>query len=281
MRKKNGTLRQRIFSVILTCTIILVIGVVTFVVLAAFWELESASEKIKSLFVASTESLQNTEVGEDQKEVTESYLERIKAACTEALQAHTTSFLFQIFSVALLSGGSYLILRYKKEVEQSQGDVHDLRRQVSHMGEYAGSTTASVALAIHAMTAVQTAYFRSSSEDSVAFTTEISLARELLLEFKKVLTMAKEDKCGMDESQHAILLDQTRNILETVKRIAKDPDKDVRYLLETATDCDRLLKTSDFVKRHKSMLSNVGKEYFARSDIHSRGIGTFQFSVSA
>lgn len=240
----------KLFSVLLVVMLTLTIGTLTIVLLAGLWDIEAAGEKVEQLFVEATEHLKAGEVGKENLRVLDGYLERMKAASKECLQAHTTSFLFQVFSVALLSGGAYLVLTSKKEVQE-------VIEQASHLGEFVGDASATVALLRHASVAVETSCYSLAAGREREFGTQVVCARDLLREFRTRLVDARDNNRGIAEPQHTALLDLTRNILEAINRLSEEGQERVEDISEICKECNKVLKDAKFVKRYEQVFGTL------------------------
>jgi hypothetical protein len=257
MEGGNSLTERRALSFLTAVMAFVIVGLLAFVLLAAFWDLEILSERVESLLRESLEYLQIAQVTDEARRTMGGYLERLKAASTEAMQAHTIAFLFQVFSVALISLGAYLVVRCKKDVEVSEVNVRKVKESVSLLAEFIGNASVSVTLVCHALMAVERACYLLVTGKRSAFTTQAVLARDLIRNFRMRMIDAVDCQRGIDEAQHTILLDQIRNILQALRKTPKQLQKNVEDILAMCEECERLLRNRLYVERYREVLKRI------------------------
>lgn len=246
----------RIADIMMRVMLFVLLGLLAVVLVGSFWSLQETNERIGSLFRASAARLEDSKTTEEIKVTQTGYLERLKSVTREAMQAHTVAFLFQVFSVALLSAGGYLVLRFKSDVDNSMSNVRRARKQVAYIGDFVGNATVSVALVSQALMAVEMTCFFLRTGETLGYTTQVALARDLLTQLKTKLRDAKQRGRGIDRSQHAILLDQARNLVQSLQRLPHDLAADVADVLDIAQECENLLRSTTFVDRYEKVFAS-------------------------
>ena len=252
-------MRERLLSALLLVMVFVITGLLAIILLAAFWDLEQASEKVQVLYEQSLDDVEGMNRSQESKASVKSNIRSLKALAKEVLQTHTIAFLFQVFSVALLTGGAYLVARCETDVGESASRVRRIKVQVAHLGGFISNASVSVALVGHALVAVERVCVLVKASKHEELTTQLAVARDLLRELRDHLAEASDKRIGIDKSQYVILLDEIRNILQMLKTVPADGRGRVSDLAALGEDCDRILKSSDFLGRYERLSSEIGR----------------------
>jgi uncharacterized protein (UPF0333 family) len=173
-------------------------------------------------------------------------IERLQAQAKGTLDSSTISFLFQVFTLALISAGVYILKR-------SSSNVRAAEKKTELVGPFAANATFSYSIASHCLNALQITKLLKTSPNEFKKGC-IPVLRDSLKELKKVIQKADDKKIGIEKSQHELLLDNARDIIGNIKSLPQAIQENLSKSIEICAECLDILKSSSFVERYEEQL---------------------------
>lgn len=208
-----------IIVLVLLCIIIILSS---FVVISAYWNYLAKNRQIEHRIVNIHNSLQNRSDPNEFKATCNWLIERLESYTDAGLQANTISFLFSIFSVALISAGAYILEKSRENIRASESAVKQIRENVDDIEKRTDVLSKKVKIFDDRLDAWEISESLSSAthmswrlrelEQGPAFDALIPYERDLLSSIECDLTTAVQKDLQLVGTQTTRLLEQALNI---------------------------------------------------------------------
>ena len=180
------------------------------------------------------------------------YLQQLKLRSRSMLDSNTISFLFQIFALALVSAGAYVLARAQKNLRKAEEATKRVARIGKRVGPFVSNQAASSTLASYFVVALEESRYLGSLTDKSVWASCKAGTFESLTQLKVELKRAWEEKRGMERSQFDIFLDQVAAIKNNLGKV-----EGVEDLIVICKECEDILKEGEFVKRYEVKLKGL------------------------
>lgn len=189
----------------------------------------------------------NESVTQDVAISRQAYLDKLASSSHSMLDSSTISFLFQLFALALVSAGVYVLSRYHGKlvaIEENARQIIESRQAITEVVEdgIAWSSIGGLLLAGLGVSCALEMATRSSQE----MVSRIASIRESIRQVNSAIGRALGSRRAMDVSQRDVFIDQIVTVKNSLKKAGGVDD--VEAMCE---DCIRLLKRGEFVERHR------------------------------
>ncbi len=239
---------DRLGSFLMISMFIVVLLVVSITVVAAYWDLQETNQRIVEMLGNISDYLDMISKTEKKETASQfkAFLEQLKTRVKGTLDSSTISFLFQVFAVALLSSGVYLLSRSHRHLRMVEGKAREIAKFIE-----SSSTSSAMEGNLKVIYNNVGLLTTGSDETTIAFT------RDSLKNLRDMLEQADRNQTGMERRQHVSFLDQIVNILSNLSNMPDDMQDRVTDLKEYSKDCLNLLQTSGFVNRYEEQLKTL------------------------
>ncbi len=181
-------------------------------------------------------------------------LMQLQSKSKGTLDSSTISFLFQVFTLALISAGVYILKRSFSNIRSSE-------RKIELIRQFINSGPNIYALGNYFSNAYQITYPLKNINDDTLIDSYISLERDYLTIAKNKLERAAQDRIGIERSLHGSFLDygvrirSNLNIVIKENTLSQEIKKRISDLIDICNECLELLKTSGFVEKFEEQLA--------------------------
>jgi len=220
------------------------------VIITAFLNLLYTNAKLGIILIKIEEHFQKNSVESDEKltPLAESYLERLGAGSKGMLSSNVIAFLFQIFSIGLISAGIYILSKSQENVERAI-------MKVQLTGPFIARNAAITEIDGYIHIAYHNVWLMGAIMDNRTRNSLIPLMRQSTHDLFRVLQKAREKGIGIEESHHKFLRDQVTHVYTMLKDLDEFDGKD--EILLTAEKCKRAIDHTGFVQKYESDLEKL------------------------
>ncbi len=238
-----------VFSLLLICSLVLVLVVGGFVLYDALLDLMETNSTVETIMEEMVTELKEQR-GKEDKEIEpkqrgktyeelettlKTHVERIEAQSKGVIDSNTISFLFVVFSVGLLSGGVYLLRNSQINVDEAKKTAakaasdakaakkafqaalekdRDYREKVRNLGSTLQSRLYCGVFCTHLLNTYQAVMQLVPPEDdsrTQLLSGFVVRTREAVPLAHRILKEADKREAGMDEPEHTLLYDMATN----------------------------------------------------------------------
>ncbi len=242
MVRKESKAIGRICTFLMILMVVVIGSTLAILAIAAFWSLESAGEKITKCVCDTVNELKILGPTKEAKEFLDGAITRLKAISSECLQANTIAFLFQVFSIGLLSAGGYLVLDMKKRLSESAKLIARIPKLLAEDILNMGAAGVCMSLGGQALMAGEAMRRSADVGDIMAFGHYSVLALESMDDLRERLRNMDKRKQEIDKGHRDILVDQVGHILNGLKDFPEEYKDRVQGIREVVIECRDMLR---------------------------------------
>lgn len=184
-------------------------------------------------------------------------VERLETAGRGILDANLMSFLFQFYSIVLVSAGVYLLTRSKANINFTEKLAQKTAKKIDKISDIVADRAISSAIEINLAVANQFTWLLRVAKDETTKVNCVSSARNALTKCKNELEQLRDKQLGLEKERHEVCMDQTANIKINLDSLPSKCMKRVASLKEISDKCYNILKDTDFVEIFEKQLSEL------------------------
>jgi hypothetical protein len=130
--KKNIDLSSVVIKSVSIFFVFIFIIISCYIMLSAFFNIRDSKENITAIITQATQNMRDSSQYAHQQIYSQNktYLDQLEAKSQKLMDSATISFLFQMFSIALLSLFLYLLNESKKDVKNIKGTIEEFNNKV-------------------------------------------------------------------------------------------------------------------------------------------------------
>ena len=266
---KFNKLMYALSNILLILMFIVMMFVSSFTIIGAFRNLLDTNNKIENVLNDLYKDSKNNPLIQEGKlsPIYKAYIERLEYKSKGMLDSSTISFLFQIFSLALISAGVYLLSRSHRNLKNAEKIVKNAEIQAKNVanksemiGLFVSNGPTSSAIASYFSIAYQMSVLLDASQDKNARIPLIALLSDTLISLKKILNRASRDQIGVEKSQYEFFMNRATEIITNLKKISKEDHPRIIKLLDLCQESNELFESSNFVEIYNEQLSILTKD---------------------
>lgn len=226
-----------------------------YITLAAYANHRNSVLHVESVLEDVSNSIHGLPSSSPLKSQLETSAERLELVSKKGIEESTITFLFSIFSTAIVTAGVYLITRAHNEVMSAESLVSKISQKVLVVGPFVNNGPVLSVLIGHILNANHSSWLLLTN-DSNGFTqiAHFTHIRDSLTLLENTLRQADRDYIGIERRNSGLLLD---TLMRTKKNLECLPEELIPEAAELISICDRciiFLQNSDFVARFEKQL---------------------------
>jgi hypothetical protein len=207
----------------------------------------NVEEVIKQIPLASKNELLFNENG-ILKPSAKAYLTQLESRSRCTLDSGTISFLFQVFAIALVSAGVYLLSRSYENFRKIKEDAANSIKRTEMIEPFVRNNQMSIILTNYYSHAFLVSWLIKKEGSSQLF----FMMRQALRQIEEQMMEANEQETGIEERLVGSFLDYSRYIRENL-----NPETPAD-ILNTWEKCNTILRESEFAERYKKQMEELG-----------------------
>ena len=211
---------DRLAGCVLYLMFFLLLGVGALLLCFAFADLLASDRAARSILseIRTRSGEQAVANAEQIEPWAEALADRLASLTNGALGYHTMAFLFQVFSVALVGAGVYLLNRSFKNLRRAEGRLADHVERSRRIAFFVECRVICQAMhaRLHAAHQLAALWRAVGPDDRYYFV--ITGAREALNQASGQLDLAKQEMIGMSADEHCVTLDLLASISDTLSK---------------------------------------------------------------
>lgn len=251
-------------KIVIDVILIMVLAMSVFILVSAFDSQRATTAIIEGFLEETADQIEETIPDGATKDRLELYLEKLEVVTDQGMQASTVTFLLQVFSVALLTIGGYLVMEVqrradeaKKEVEKAKKAASIVTRRAGTVGKFVISGVSVQVLFVYLANAYQDSWL--ATKTAKAHKAElVPRIRDWVEFFTKQLFDSVGPDTGIEEGIHAQLFDQLTAIQVNLNELNMQGEE-VDDILKRCDRCMNLLLESDMVEIYEHQLALLMK----------------------
>ncbi len=257
--KKLSNIMDGLGNALLIIMFIVIMVVGSLAILSAYSSLQLSNKLIDVTLTEISSHLENHKVPEGSELSPQliAYREQIRSESKGLLDSSTISFLFQIFSLSLVSAGIYLLSRSRANLQNADRKSKAAAWIVMH-------TSISSAIEGYCSLAHQSSWFLRFKPNQTTFAT----MQDNLMGFRGILIKADQEAAGIPRSHFNSILDRLRQIDTNLKSLSQDNANRIEGLSKICQKSIDLLESSGFSERfeeNSAFLANNDPRSFSEN----------------
>jgi hypothetical protein len=250
-----------IFMIVLFMVILATCSVVIW---DAFLSLRSANQHIESAVSDIATNLKKEDSSNSgSRALIQSYLEQMKYNSKATLDSNTISFLFQLFAIALVTAGIYLLSRSHWDLREMKKETKSIIFKARMIEPLVHDNQASIIIDSY----LSRAYFLSWLLSVRIGDTEglFPMLRQILTETQNNLYDSVEKKIGIQKSLYDALLDKATFISINLSKLDKPTTDQIKDIISLASEIISTLKRSDFIENYDNHIRKLTNSQNSRT----------------
>ena len=174
----------------------------------------------------------------------------------EQLRPDVVSFLFQVFTIALVTSGVYILTRTRANLRKAEETQKQLERRLQIVGAIVSDgpkcwDLASNVAALHHLT-----WLIKMAENRNTAGSLVSLVRDALRELRDDLLLCAPEQTGMPRRLRDSLLDRMENMNESLRAWPEWAKSEAEEFLSKLAECKGLLVKLPLVRNYEEQMSD-------------------------
>lgn len=179
------------------------------------------------------------------------YRDQIEAAVEQDVDKTTMSFLFQIYTAALISAGVFVLSRSRRTVEEAKRETAKASDHVQASVGAIEDASNCISLVGRALAALYDVWLVRSASGAAAHVDHLPRARDSCLRLVEGLRQADASELAMDKTTHDLLLDYVGEIQAHVSLLPEDIRVDADHIVQCCDEAQSILANGSFRDRYE------------------------------
>jgi heme/copper-type cytochrome/quinol oxidase subunit 4 len=234
--------KQQFGSMLIYMLLICLVIISIIVIVGAYYSLQETNMHFKRIITDINHKI-SIDSSFATKPEAKSYLEQLESKSSMILDSSTISYLFQLFTIALVSAGVYLL-------SESHKNMLKMKRSVKSVVSY---------ITFQNIVRLEM-YFSQAHQLSLSIKTDANTNQALIPVLQKRLTMIEDDLENGEKEEVAIESKIIDMFLDDIKYIKENISNPIYGNLQNSCDeIQSLLKDGMFVKRYDQLKKDIKK----------------------
>ncbi len=248
----NSTMKLVIRSIFF---IVIVISII--ILFDSYNDLVTSNKKVLSLLTEISVHITNNPLLQDSTLTPQvkAFVNQLDYSSKGILESNTVVFIFQIFSLVIVSIGGFILSYALKNVETAQKDVNRITKKATTIGPLIKSVTAFSSIISLMLLTRQDSILISKSDIIQSQAQYFDNIRVSLRTLVREISDAAKNKFGCYEDIIESLIGQNQDIKGYILSLPKDVKKKNEDLIRLCNEIENLLMTSNFVENYEKQLA--------------------------
>ena len=247
-------------NIILFCMFIIIIFMCTLILMSSFNNFINTNKEIEKTVTQTAEHIKSVQSISDSTKTDlffSTNIDKLKSTIDKSINSNTISFLFTIFSIALVSAGVYLLSRSNSNLLESEEKLATTTEKAELIGPFVTNGLTSFTIASYLSISYQLTWLLKTSTFNQKKISFIPLIRDSLNILKNMLCQAANNNVGFDSTQLDFFLDYATGVLTNLEEFSKDINEQIEDIIKICNECIFILQNSSFDQLYEEQVHRL------------------------